>query len=97
VSEPFLNEPCTWQVSRNDPVEEITYPCENCGHTMVAHGGPHNPGLQECLVCWLVMWPNVESVKHDPLTEAQKAKIRTMRVDVPQPRHGLLPPHKPWP
>lgn len=29
----------------------VGQPCRDCGHTMLVHGGPANPGLELCVTC----------------------------------------------
>lgn len=42
---------CAKQDFNYQPIGEA---CPDCGHTNVLHPGPHNPSLDECLVCRLV-------------------------------------------
>lgn len=32
-------------------VEYLGAPCPSCGHTTIAHPGPSNPALVECILC----------------------------------------------
>lgn len=50
-----LDEACTWRVSLTDLVAEVGFPCKNCGHTMLVHGGVHNSSLMTCQICEMVI------------------------------------------
>lgn len=50
-----LEEACTWRVSLTDQPDEVGFPCKNCGHTMLVHGGVHNQSLMGCVICEMLI------------------------------------------
>lgn len=86
---------CTWSA---DPVAYLGAPCSTCGHTSLAHPGPTNPALVECILCRvevsvddLVAWCGVleETVeaqgRHADALEAQAADFAA-RLDALEAR-----------
>jgi hypothetical protein len=50
-----MDEPCTKYGPGNaEPLHRLFEACPDCGHNIVAHPGPLNPGLQSCALCMLV-------------------------------------------
>ena len=48
-----MGRPCFNKVEVTDEIGKVASACPVCEHTMLVHGGPHNPALESCALCEL--------------------------------------------